>query len=405
MSEKEQILQPLNKNFKEPKLRFPEFKNEWIKIKLYDITTRLRQKNKDNYLYLPLTISAQEGLISQFDYYDKQIASLNLSTYYIIQKGQFAYNKSYSNGYPYGAIKRLNNYDIGVLSSLYICFQLKRTNSDYICFYFDSNKWNKEVRLISGEGARNHGLLNLSADDFFNISLFIPNIMEQEKISKFLLLLYKKIELMEAKINILKKYKKGLLQIYIKLANQSTKIFKISSVCDLVSGYNFTPNDYCESGMYEVITIGNVLDERYVEGPFKKVNIMPSELILLHEDDLLISMTGNVGRTSFAKSKKQLLNQRVSKFNFYDQNNKDLVYFITKSDKFKRRMIILSQGGAQPNLKNKDILNFKCNILANEQNNIFIKCYKLIDEETILLKEKYEKLHLVKMQLMKDLFI
>lgn len=216
MSEKEQILQPLNKNFKEPKLRFPEFKNEWIKIKLCDITMRLRQKNKDNYPYLPLTISAQEGLISQFDYYDKQIASLNLSTYYIIQKGQFAYNKSYSNGYPYGAIKRLNNYDIGVLSSLYICFQLKRTNSDYICFYFDSNKWNKEVRLISGEGARNHGLLNLSADDFFNISLFIPNYLEQEKISKFLLLLYKKIELLESKISILKKYKKGIKKIALK---------------------------------------------------------------------------------------------------------------------------------------------------------------------------------------------
>ena len=98
-----------------------------------------------------------------------------------------------------------------MLSSLYICFQLKKTNSDYICFYFDSNKWNKEVRLISGEGARNHGLLNLSADDFFNISLFIPSYLEQEKISKFLLLLYKKIELLECKISILKKYKEGLM--------------------------------------------------------------------------------------------------------------------------------------------------------------------------------------------------
>jgi len=110
-----------------------------------------------------------------------------------------------------------------VLSSLYICFQLKKINSDYICFYFDSNKWNKEVRLISGEGARNHGLLNLSADDFFNISLFIPNYLEQEKISKFLLLLYKKIEVLESKISILKKYKKGIKKIVVK---DSVKFWK-----------------------------------------------------------------------------------------------------------------------------------------------------------------------------------
>ena len=177
-----------------------------------------------------------------------------MSNYYIIQKGQFAYNKSYSNGYPYGAIKRLNNYDIGVLSSLYICFQLKKTNSDYICFYFDSNKWNKEVRLISGEGARNHGLLNLSADDFFNISFFIPNCLEQEKISKFLLLLYKKIELMESKITILKKYKKGIKKFVVKDSVRywkNTSLSGINLMNFLVEIKEYNEND----GAYVHVTL------------------------------------------------------------------------------------------------------------------------------------------------------
>ena len=203
----------------------------------------------------------------------------------------------------------------------------------------------------------------------------------------------------------LKKYKKGLLQTYMKLVKKSDKIFKISSVCKLLSGYNFTPNDYCEDGKFDVVTIGNVLDERYVEGPFKKVNYLPSESYLLYEDDLLISMTGNVGRTSLVKTKNQLLNQRVCKFDFNKSNTKELIYFITKSDNFKRRMFVLAQGGAQPNLKNKDILSYRCRILNNEQNERFINTYKLIDDESILLYKKNKKLHQLKTQLMKDLFI
>lgn len=350
-------------------------------------------------------ISASKGFINQSEKYSTDNAGTSKSKYIHLKKGELAYNHGNSKVKKYGAVFMLGQ-DNALVPFVYHCFSInKNQNSKYWSYYLNTIRHDRYLRKIVCSTARLDGLLNISSEDYFKMPVNYPELDEQNKITRFLDLLYRKIELIEAKINTLKKYKKGLLQKYIKLANQSTKIFKISSVCDLISGYNFTPNDYCEDGIYEVITIGNVLDERYVEGPFKKVNIMPSESILLREDDLLISMTGNVGRTSFAKSKKQLLNQRVCKLNFYDQNNKDLVYFITKSDKFKRRMTILAQGGAQPNLKNKDILNFKCNVLANEQNNIFIKCYKLIDKETILLKEKYKKLHELKMQLMKDLFI
>ncbi|MDP4043232.1 hypothetical protein, partial [Mycoplasmopsis arginini] len=175
-----------------------------------DISTRITHKNKENKPLIPLTISAQDGLINQYDYFDKQIASLNLSTYYVLKKGQFAYNKSYSNGYPYGAIKRLDRYDEGALSSLYICFEIKNINSDFMCKYFYSNKWNHEVKLISGEGARNHGLLNLSPLDFFDIKLYVPSDKnEQIKISKFIELFEKKIDTCKLKLETLKKYKKG----------------------------------------------------------------------------------------------------------------------------------------------------------------------------------------------------
>lgn len=178
---------------------------------------------------LPLTISAQDGLISQYDYFDKKIASINLTTYYILKNGEFAYNKSYSNGYPYGAIKRLDSFEEGALSSLYICFCVSNIDSNYLCYYFDSNKWNYEVKIISGEGARNHGLLNLTPSDFFNIRIFKPHTLEEQcKISNFLELIYAKEKIINRKINILKKYKEGIMIKCYELAkNQVISLSKL----------------------------------------------------------------------------------------------------------------------------------------------------------------------------------
>ena len=178
---------------------------------------------------LPLTISAQDGLISQYDYFDKKIASINLTTYYILKNGEFAYNKSYSNGYPYGAIKRLDSFEEGTLSSLYICFCVSNIDSNYLCYYFDSNKWNYEVKIISGEGARNHGLLNLTPSDFFNIRIFKPHTLEEQcKISNFLELIYAKEKIINRKINILKKYKEGIMIKCYELAkNQVISLSKL----------------------------------------------------------------------------------------------------------------------------------------------------------------------------------
>ena len=195
-----------------PKLRFKEFEDNWKELKLKDVSDRVTRKNINNETTLPLTISSLDGLVDQRIYFNKSIASKDMSSYYLLIKGEFAYNKSYSAGFNYGSIKRLDNYDKGALSTLYICFKLKKIiNSDFIYKYFDSLKWNREVYKVCTEGARNHGLLNISPEDFFDIKLKLPDIREQEKIALFLNLLDKKIELQQRKIEVLKMYKKGLI--------------------------------------------------------------------------------------------------------------------------------------------------------------------------------------------------
>lgn len=152
------------------------------------ITTRVTRKNGDQ-SDLPLTISAQDGLVDQRKYFNRQVASRDMSNYYLIKKGEFAYNKSYSEGYPFGAVKRLDYYDIGALSTLYILFEITDNNisSDFIVSYYMTHLWYKEISKRAAEGARNHGLLNISTEDFFDSELNIPNsIEEQVKIGNFI---------------------------------------------------------------------------------------------------------------------------------------------------------------------------------------------------------------------------
>lgn len=185
---------------------------EWEEYSLSNVTDRITTKNKENNLNV-LTISAQQGLINQEKYFNKSVAAKNLTGYYLLQKGDFAYNKSYSNGYPLGAIKLLKNYDKGVVSTLYICFKFNNlVLNEFAEHYFESGSHNKEIELIAQEGARNHGLLNVGVKDFFNTNMEIPSIIEQEKISDFLTKLDQKISATSSKIELMETWKKGLLQ-------------------------------------------------------------------------------------------------------------------------------------------------------------------------------------------------
>ena len=150
---------------------------------------------------MPLTISAQYGLVDQITYFNNRVASNNIRGYYLIKNGEFAYNKSSSDGYPFGAVKRLDYYPMGVLSTLYIVFSITSdVSSQFLVSYYDTNNWHKEVAERAAEGARNHGLLNISAEDFFDTELKIPRgVREQEKIGELLKTLDRLITLHQRK--------------------------------------------------------------------------------------------------------------------------------------------------------------------------------------------------------------
>ena len=196
-----------------PEIRLDGFEGEWVEKRLKDISKRVTRKNNDLVSERALTISAQFGLIDQEEFFQKKIASKDVSGYYLIKKGEFAYNKSYSTGYPLGAIKRLDKYENGVLSTLYILFKTVDVDSDYLAHYYESDKWHREVSMCAAEGARNHGLLNIAPADFFNTRLVLPKALaEQQAIGAYFSNLDNLINSHQEKISQLETLKKKLLQ-------------------------------------------------------------------------------------------------------------------------------------------------------------------------------------------------
>ena len=209
-----------------PALRFPEFSGEWEKYVLTEFVERVTRRNKGNECKLPLTISAQYGLVDQITFFNKIIASADMSNYYLLTNGDFAYNKSYSSEYPWGAIKRLDRYEYGALSSLYICFRpLNHVSSDFLTHYFETKKWHQGISEIAVEGARNHGLLNIGIQDFFATKHYLPqSILEQEKIACFLNLIEERIRLQNKIIEKLETLIKGIIETVISSQKPNTLI-------------------------------------------------------------------------------------------------------------------------------------------------------------------------------------
>ena len=220
---------------KRPKLRFPGSDEPWKAERLSDFADRVTRKNSQNQTDLPLTISSKDGLVDQVSYFNKTVASKDMSGYYLLLNGEYAYNKSYSVGYDFGSIKRLDRYTMGALSTLYICFALKKHDSDFIKAYFDSLKWYREIYKISAEGARNHGLLNVPTDAFFETKHYLPqNLNEQRKIADFMIALEHRIDAQQSLVDNLKKYKRGVMQhIFRRTTTQSVKAWTCVRLGDI----------------------------------------------------------------------------------------------------------------------------------------------------------------------------
>lgn len=403
-----------------PKLRFGC--TDWKKVELKDIAKRVTRKNKKNETDLPLTISSLDGLVDQRKYFKKQVASKDMSGYYLIYNGEFAYNKSYSVGFDFGSVKRLDKYSNGALSTLYICFALEDiVNSDFIVGYFDSCKWNRHVSKVCAEGARNHGLLNISADDFMKMNIYLPNLEEQKKIADFLTAFDKRITVQQNIIADLEETKKGLLQ----------KIFSQEIRFKAENGQDYP--DWEEKRLLaisELITVGiaNSATHAYTENGvvmFRNLNIKPNELdeldIIhistefaqkyekkkLQENDMLVCRTGYPGTACIVPKKysgAQTFTTLIVRLNHAEADVKYVCQYIN-SDIGKKYFESTQIGGGQKNSGAGILSKMPIKIPCMEEQRKIADFLSTFDKKITAEKQILSDLQEIKKGLLQQMFV
>lgn len=381
-------------------------------MRLDAFTERIMRKNKNNQSKLPLTISAQYGLVDQITFFNKVIASTDMSSYYLLKKGEFAYNKSYSSDYPWGAIKRLDNYDQGALSSLYICFAPQNNvASDFILQYFESPKWHKVVSEIAVEGARNHGLLNVSVQDFFHTYHYVPkDKKEQIKIAKLLMLLDERISTQTKIIEDLKKLKCAIIENVLN-SNHCTTL-QLGDVGSYIRGLTYSSNDVVEDNGTLAMRSNNIVNGSPLDykGDVVSVNKQISQEQQLQNGDIVICMANGssalVGKSSFYDGECQSP-ITVGAFCGIYRSKMPITKWIFQTNRYRRYIWNSLQGGngAIANLNCEDILRMQFPIPDKQ---IAERCTKLLSSIDSLIESNvslYSKFSIQKKYLLRQMFI
>ena len=378
-----------------PNLRFNN--NPYKKYNLYEFATHVTRKNKDNVSNLPLTISAQYGLVDQVSFFNKTVASKDMSGYYLLKNGEFAYNKSYSNDYPWGAIKRLDLYNMGCLSTLYICFKSNDNivNSNYLVHYFESPKWHKQVADIAGEGARNHGLLNIAVNDFFNTKHAVPTIENQIKIARFLDLIEERIQTQIKIIDDLLTVKNGI----------SNKLFKLQQI-ELSNHYLFEyliegDKTAVDTSCYKKITV-KLNNQGLAFSELNREMADTRPFYVRHKGELIIGKQ-NYFNGSIAIVTEQFDNcicsNAIMSFKIKGIYS-DFLYYQISNNNYLNSQSYKANGTGQKELSEKEFLNFKIWCPQLEVQQKIVNCFKSLDlkienEKAILNSYFQEKSYLL----------
>ena len=401
---------------KRPKLRFPGFDEPWKAEMLSDFSERVTRKNTKNETNLPLTISSKDGLVDQISYFNKMVASKDISSYYLLKEGEYAYNKSYSVGYDFGSIKRLDRYPMGALSTLYICFALKRHNSDFIRAYFDSLKWYREIYMISAEGARNHGLLNVPTEDFFQTTHYLPqDTREQRKIANFIITLDRRIDAQRSLVKSLKKYKRGVISVLLSSRNNpyySSVTWKEVALCDVASGFEYGMNAAATvyDGSHKYIRITDIDDNSHLYS--QNVPVSPEgqvdEKYRVRENDILFARTGaSVGKSyRYQRSDGDLYYAGfLIRIHVNSDVNCDYVFQNTLTEAYRRWVLLESARSGQPGINAEQYKQYRFLLppleLQNKISTLATNLDNLICKEENLLSQ----IEQVKIALLQRLFI
>ena len=291
----------------------------------------------------------------------------------------------------------------GAINQAILCIRTKQNKK------FIESVWNKHVeRLLQTYLQGGQG--NLSADIVKNIPFYFADLEEQDKLANFISLLDERISTQNKIIEDLKKLKSAISKHLFARKDLLETTICLSNIATLKNGYAFQSSKYNALGKWKILTITNVSGERYINDEDCNCIInLPNDIQdhqVLKEGDILISLTGNVGRVSLCKNGDYLLNQRVGLLQLAKNVNQEFLYQILSSQKFENSMIACGQGAAQMNIGKGDVESYVLPYSSNGNNILWVaKILHSYDECIINEMRRLTLLTMQKQYLLTQMFI
>ena len=275
---------------------------------------------------------------------------------------------------------------------------------------FMSYQLNGKRKYDIAKVAQGVSVVHLYGEHLKNIKTINPSLNEQKKIANLLSLLDERISTQNKIIEDLKKLKYAISKYLFERKDLFENKIKLSKVAELKNGYAFQSSKYNALGKWKILTIANVAGERYVKtNECNSIIEIPYDIQKhqkLEANDILISLTGNVGRVSLCTEGFFLLNQRVGLLQLKVSEDREYIYQALSSHKFENSMIACAQGAAQMNIGKGDVENYILPYSFNRKNiNVVASVLRAYDKYIINETNLQSILHIQKQYLLRQMFI
>ena len=281
-------------------MRFKKYDTNWNRKRLSDYVKKITQKNSNNIIKNVICNSAQNGLIPQLDFFDKEIANdENTVGYYIINNGDFVYNPRKSLNAPYGPVNMYKYEKAGIVSPLYLCFSVDESiNKSFLLQRFKSPCWYRYIYLNGDSGAR-HDRVSIKDDVFLSQPISLPSAEEQTDIAVFLEKIDERIEIQNKIISKYETLIKGLYhEFFSKPADYAVKIKDLINKGKAGGTPSSTVAQYY-NGDIPFLSISDMTKQgkyvSYTEKHISKSGIENSSAWIVPSNSLIFSMYASVG--------------------------------------------------------------------------------------------------------------
>ena len=401
------------KNPNVPNLRFPEFEGEWKRHSLTDFMSFKNGMNPDAKRFGTGTkfISVMDILNNQYICYDNIRASVELQDgdieAYGVNYGDILFQRSSETLEDIGRANVYLDSKPAIFGGFVIRGKSKDNYNPLFFRYLLASPTARKRIIVKGAGAQH---FNIGQDALSKVFIDIPILKEQKKIGKLLQCLDERIATQNKIIEDLKKLKSAISKHLFARKDLLETTICLSNIATLKNGYAFQSGKYNALGKWKILTITNVSGERYINDEDCNCIInLPNDIQdhqVLKEGDILISLTGNVGRVSLCKNGDYLLNQRVGLLQLAKNVNQEFLYQILSSQRFENSMIACGQGAAQMNIGKGDVESYVLPYSSNGNNILWVaKILHSYDECIINELRRLTLLTMQKQYLLTQMFI